>query len=106
MVLRHGYDFNFPIEGEGLRLFGALSCPDSGRVMHLLSTEPAVQVYTGQHFDISNAAGHAHYGPYAGIALETQHHPDAIHHPGFPSVILKKGDLYRSQTIYAFAVKG
>jgi len=104
MALKRGYDFNFPIAGEGLRLFGTLSSTDTGRVMHVLSTEPAVQVYTGQHFNMDTGHGHTHYGPYAGIALETQHHPDAIHHPAFPSVILKKGEEFSSKTFYSFSV--
>ena len=104
MQLKNGYDFNFRVDGEGLRLHAVLCCPNSGRVMHLCSTEPCVQLYTGQHF---NTVGHQGrpYGPWIGVALETQHHPDAIHHSNFPGVVLKAGEEFTSQTIYSFSVK-
>ena len=99
-----GYDFNFFIPGEGLRLFGALYCPATGRVMHVCSSEPCVQVFTGQSFNVTGHGGR-HYGPQAGVALETQHHPDAIHHPNFPSVVLRAGEEFTSETVYAFGVE-
>lgn len=104
MQLKNGYDFNFRVDGEGLRVHAILRCPSSGRVMHVCSTEPCVQLYTAQHF---NTVGHSGrpYGPWIGVALETQHHPDAVHHPNFPSVVLKAGEEFSSQTIYSFGVE-
>lgn len=104
MVAKNGYDFNFAVAGSGMRCFGALYDPQSGRVMHLCSTEPCVQVYSGQHMDFSGHHG-AHYGCHAGLALETQHHPDAIHHAAFPSVVLRANTPYETQTVYSFSVK-
>lgn len=104
MVVKNGYDFNFRVDGEGMRVHAILSSPASGRVMHVCSTEPCIQLYTGQHF---NTTGHGgkHYSPWAGVALETQHHPDAIHHANFPGVVLKAGEEFTSQTVYSFSVE-
>lgn len=104
MVLKKGYDFNFRVDGEDMRMHAVLHSPASGRIMYVCSSEPCVQLYTGQHF---NTIGHEgkHYGPMAGLALETQHHPDAIHHPNFPSVVLKAGDTFVSRTVYSFCTE-
>lgn len=104
MAEKNGYDFNFRISGEGMRPIGMLHAPHSGRAMYIRSTEPCVQVYSGQGL---NCIGHGgrHYGAYAGIALETQHHPDAIHHAHFPDIVLHAGQEYHSQTIYHFTVE-
>ena len=104
MAEKNGYDFNFRVPGAGMRLMGTLHCPATGRVMHVCSTEPCIQLYTGQHFDATGHGG-VHYGPWAGLALETQHHPDAIHHPNFPSVILPAGKEFVSETVYSFGVE-
>ncbi|MGV3532559.1 MAG: aldose epimerase family protein, partial [Chthoniobacteraceae bacterium] len=69
----NGYDHNFVLgEDKGLKNAGRLAEPKSGRFMEVLTTQPAVQLYTGNHLR------------YAGVCLETQHYPDAIHHPHFP----------------------
>ena len=104
MVIKNGYDFNFRVDGEGMRVHAILRSPASGRAMHVCSTEPCIQLYTGQHFDTSGHGG-KHYTCMAGLALETQHHPDAIHHANFPSVALKAGEEFTSQTVYSFSVE-
>lgn len=104
MVTARGYDFNYPINGEGLRLCASAYAADTGRLMEVYTTEPCMQLYTGQYMHV-NGRGGVHYGAYGGFAMETQHHPDAIHHAAFPSVILKKGDVYETVTEYHFNVK-
>ncbi len=104
MVLKKGYDFNFRVDGEGMRVHAILRSDLTGRVMHVCSTEPCIQLYTGQHFNIAGHGGR-HYPAMAGLALETQHHPDAIHHDNFPSVVLKAGEEFSSQTVYSFGVE-
>lgn len=105
MVEKSGYDFNFRIAGTGLRPIGTLYAPQSGRSMQIRSTEPCIQVYSGQGLSCENGHGGRRYGAYAGIALETQHHPDAVHHAHFPGILLRAGEEYRSQTIYAFTAE-
>ncbi len=77
--------------------------PVSGRVMEVLSTEPGVQLYTGNFLDGSlKGKGGERYNKHAGFCLETQHFPDAVHHANFPSVILRPGAHFHSETIYRF----
>ena len=42
------------------------------------------------------------YPRRGGFCLETQHFPDSPNQPGFPSVILRPGQTYRSTTVYRF----
>jgi len=80
--------------------------PSSGRVMDVWSTEPGVQFYSGNFLDgsITGKKGVA-YRQYAALALETQHFPDSVNHPNFPSYVLKAGATYRSATLYAFSAR-
>jgi len=84
------YDNNFVINGGGksLVLAARVRDPVSGRVMELRTTEPGVQFYTGNS---------------RGFCLETQHYPDSIHHPEFPSTVLRSGETFKSTTIYTFS---
>jgi aldose 1-epimerase len=101
-----GYDHNFvldggpgqrtavpPGNGKPLVLAARVREPVSGRVMEVRTTEPAVQLYTGNHLK------------HAALCLETQHYPDSVNHPGFPSTILRPGQTFSSTTIFAFSVK-
>ena len=89
----NGYDHNYVIRGGGKALVQAarLVEPRSGRVLEVRTTEPGVQLYTGNHLQ------------HAGLCLETQHFPDSVNHPQFPSVILRPGQTFRSTTVFAFA---
>ena len=99
-----GYDVNYVLPGEGLREAAVLYDEKSGREMRVMTTEPGMQVYTGQGLNTDGHGG-AHYGPYAGVALETQHYPDSPNQPAFPSTTLKAGDTYQSTTVYKFGVR-
>ncbi len=83
---------------------GVLADPDSGRKIEVFTTEPGIQVYTGNHFDGLKGKNNDIYMKNAGIALETQHFPDSPNQLYFPSVILKEGEDFRSQTIYKFGI--
>jgi len=103
-----GYDHNFVINGGGgkLALVAGVYEPKSGRAMEVSSTEPGVQFYSGNFLDgtLTGKKGVV-YHQYWGLALETQHFPDSVNHPNFPSYVLKAGDTYRSTTIYRFAAR-
>jgi aldose 1-epimerase len=90
-----GYDHNFVLDGAGktLALAARLSDPQSGRVMEVRTTEPAVQLYTGNHLR------------HGAVCLETQHYPDSVNHPSFPSTILRPGQTFKSTTVFAFVAK-
>ena len=68
-------------------------------------TQPGVQFYTGNFLDGTITGKHGHvYQRRFGFCLETQHFPDSPNQPSFPSTILRRGEEYRTQTIYTFGV--
>jgi aldose 1-epimerase len=74
--------------------------------MEVWTTEPGVQLYCGNHLDGSlTGVGGAVYAQHTGLCLETQHFPDSIHHPEFPSVVLRPGQVFKSTTAYKFSAK-
>ena len=100
-----GYDHCFVLRGASLRLAARVFEPSSGRVMRVLTTEPGVQLYTGNWLgDGLPGKGGVMYGPRSGFALETQHFPDSPNRPEFPSTLLRRGEEFRSRTVYAFEV--
>lgn len=100
LVKAKGYDHNFVINGEigELRLAARVQGPISGRVMEVWTTEPGMQFYTGNFLDGVNKG--APFGKRSGFCMETQHFPDSPNQPSFPSVILKKGETFKSTTIF------
>jgi len=105
-----GYDHNYILNkdqnGHELTLCASVYEPVSGRFMECFTTEPAVQVYTG-NFLTGKIIG-KRGNPYKyrnGMCLETQHYPDSPHHPAFPNTLLKPGEILKSTTIYKFSVK-
>ena len=102
-----GYDDNFALNGGGgpLSLCARLIDPTSGRGLEVRSTEPGLQVYSGGFLDGSLIGkGGVAYPRYGGICLETQHFPDAVHHPHFPSTLLRPGEAFSSSTVYSFTI--
>lgn len=81
------YDVNFVLSG---RHAATLVDPASGRRLDVQTSEPGLQLYTGNR---------------GGICLETQHYPDAPNHANFPSTILRPGAEYSSQTVFAFGIE-
>ncbi len=103
-----GYDFNYVINKADGELGFAASAfePESGRFMEVYTTEPGVQLYTGNHLK-GNETGKSGvaYTKRTGFCLETQHFPDSPNHPNFPTTLLKPGEEFNSTTIYKFSVK-
>jgi aldose 1-epimerase len=104
-----GYDHNYVIDrsaGDSLTLAARVYEPTSGRVMEVLTTEPGVQLYTGNFLDGSlTGKNGAVYARRTGFCLETQHYPDSPNQPSFPSTILQPGEEYRSTTVYRFSAQ-
>jgi aldose 1-epimerase len=88
VVAGERFDHTFVLDG-GV----TLADPASGRRLVVETSEPGVQVYTGDRL----------HAPRAGIALETQHFPDSPNRPGFPSVVLRPDELFESMTGYRLA---
>jgi aldose 1-epimerase len=100
-----GYDHNFILRngGRSLMLAARLTDPKSGRIMEVLTTEPAIQLYTGNSLDGSiTGKGGMVYHAHTGLCLEAQHYPDSVNHPHFPNTILRPGETYRQTTIHRF----
>jgi aldose 1-epimerase len=103
-----GYDHNFVLNGggKGLALAARVYEPESGRVMEVHTTEPGVQLYTANHLDGSlTGKGGIVYRQHAGLCLETEHFPDSVNQPGFPSIILRPDQIYRQATLFKFSAR-
>ena len=104
-----GYDHNFVLRDSqtgDLALAARVVDPDSGRVLEILTTEPGVQLYTGNFLPIDRPGKNGHeYGQRHAFCLETQHYPDSINHPEFPSVVLRPGETYRTSTVHRLSVE-
>jgi aldose 1-epimerase len=101
-----GYDHCYVIDKSpgDLALCARVEDPASGRVMEVLTTEPAVQLYTANYLD--GDAKNGGHQQHAAFCLETQHFPDSPNKPEFPSTVLRPGQTFRSTTVYRFAVTG
>lgn len=109
LQLGHGYDHNYVLNRQSeadIELVASLYEPTSGRLMEVLTTEPGIQVYSGNFFDGSVIGKHGVQHDYRGsVALETQHFPDSPNQPTFPSTLLRPGETYTQTTIYRFSTK-
>jgi aldose 1-epimerase len=98
-----GFDHCYILRGAAgvLRPAATLEDPGSGRRLEILTTEPGLQLYTGNAFapGLIGKRGRC-YRAGDGIALETQHFPDSPNHPEFPSTVLAPGQVYESTTVY------
>ena len=89
------------------RLAARVTEPESGRIMEVLTDQPGLQFYSGNFLDGSNIGkGGVAYQKHYGFCLESEHFPDSPNKPQFPSVVLKPGEKYQTQTIYQFKVAG
>jgi aldose 1-epimerase len=90
----NGYDHNYILgKDKVMKKAARLVEPKSGRTMEVRTTQPAVQLYTGNHLG------------YTAVCLETQHYPDAIHHTNFPSIVVRPGTPLKETTVFAFSAK-
>jgi aldose 1-epimerase len=102
-----GYDHNYVLnkneEGE-LSFAARVTEPVSGRTMEVYTTEPGLQIYTGNFLSGISGQFGATFPRRSAICLEAQHFPDTPNHPYFPSVVLYPGQTYTQKTIYKFGV--
>jgi aldose 1-epimerase len=108
LTTAHGYDHNWVLGDAGrMKVAAVAEDPASGRTVTTLTTEPGIQIYTGNFLvgDLVGSSGHI-YRQTSAFTLETQHYPDSPHHigqPGWPSVVLNPGQTFHSSTIYRFS---
>ena len=108
IVYGRGFDHNFALD-KGVtkkpELAARLEDPASGRVLEVLTTEPGLQVYSGNFLDGTFIGKHGHlYRMGDGIALEPQKFPDSPNHDNFVSARVDPGKPYRHVMIYRVSV--
>jgi aldose 1-epimerase len=110
LVIAHGYDHNWVLNGSGFRLVSVAQEPGNGITLWTYTDQPGVQVYSGNFLvgDLTGPSGRV-YRQTSGFTLETQHFPDTPHHigqAGWPSVVLNGGSTLTSTTTYKFTTEG
>lgn len=103
-----GYDHTYILNKEANELSFCARCssPKTGIVMETYTTEPGVQLYTGNWMS-GNFEGKKgqRYPARAALCLETQHYPDSPNKPEYPSTVLRPGEVFQSKTVYAFSTE-
>jgi aldose 1-epimerase len=99
-----GYDHCFTVDGEPgkLRPCAEVYEPDSGRSMKIFTTQPGVQLYTGNFLDNVYGKQGSRYVKHSGLCLETQHFPDAPNQSGFLSCIAGPEKDYEEKAVFSF----
>jgi aldose 1-epimerase len=108
LKLGNGYDHNFVLNKSAgkLGLAARVYEPTSGRVMEVLTTEPGMQLYSGNFLDGSiTGKGGWVYKQRSAFCMEPQHFPDSPNKPGFPSTVLRPGETYKNTIVYRFSAK-
>jgi aldose 1-epimerase len=103
-----GYDHNWVLDNQdgNMALAARVVEPGTGRVLEISTTEPGVQFYAGNFLDGSfKGKGGVAYQKNAGFCLETQHYPDSVNQPTFPSTILEPGQTYSQVTVHKFTTE-
>ncbi len=102
-----GYDHNYVLNSQdgSLALAACLHDPNFGRLMQVFTTEPGIQLYTGNRLDAVKGKGAMTYVKNGALCLECQHYPDSPNNSNFPSTVLRPGERYKETTIYKFSTK-
>ena len=100
----HSFCINQKQPGE-LTLAAVCEDPETGRVLSTYTTEPGLQVYSGNFLDGTVGVNGCVFPRRSGICFEAQHQPDCINQPNFEQCVLAPGETYSQTTIYAFSVK-
>ncbi len=78
----------------------------SGRVLKVSTSQPGVQIYTGNWLSgCPTGKSGRDYSDYDGVAIECQNFPDAPNKAGFPSAVLRPDKAYRQVIRFAFGIK-
>ena len=100
----HNFVLNRKVQNEMI-LAGRIVEPNTKRMMEIYTTEPGMQVYTGNYHDGFKGYHGVTMGKNSGVAFETQHFPDSPNFGYFPSVVLEPDQEYKSDTIYKFGIE-
>lgn len=104
-----GYDNCYVIDGyeEGqIQTAAELYAPESGRALEVLTTQPGVQIYTGNWLEGCPVGKKGHiYHDYDAVAIECQHYPDTPNKADYPTAVLREGETYEQAIIWAFSIR-
>lgn len=100
--LSGGYDSNFVLSSSPAAVARS---EKTGIVMTVTTDQPGVQFYSANFLTPRTGKGGAQYGLRSAFCLETQHYPDCIHHPDWPTCILRAGESFDSFTCFEFSVR-
>ena len=104
-----GYDHTYILNKEkadDYAFCARCSSPKTGIVMEVYTSQPGVQLYTG-NWMTGNFVGKngQRYPERAALCLETQHFPDSPNKPEYPSTVLRPGETFESRTTYKFSTE-
>ncbi len=102
-----GYDHNLVLNNQDgdLALAAQVREPKSGRLLSVYTTEPGLQFYGGNFLHGAKGKHGLQYKYRSGFCLETQHYPNSVNEPRFPSIILRPGRKYTHTTIYQISAE-
>lgn len=107
LIFGKGYDHTFVLDKKNKGdyvYFGVLESPETGIKMEMYTTEPGVQMYTGNWMTGKLIGKNGQrYPERSAVCFETQHYPDSINQPDYPSVILRPDETFESRTTYKFS---
>jgi aldose 1-epimerase len=97
-----GYDHCFVLRSQDgdLALAARAKDPDTGRVMEVYTTQPGIQLYTGNF--LAGNAGEGGAKQHEAFCLETQHFPDSPNQEKFPTTTLRPGETFKETTVHKF----
>ena len=97
-----GYDQTYVLDKEYgiLTLASKTTETNSGLSLLVYSTEPVAHFYTAKHLKVKDGKNGKEYTEFDAFCVETQHHPNAVNIPEFPSTILRPEEMYTQTTIY------
>ncbi len=102
--LCNGYDINYALNGKGFRKIATAQSPKTGIKMEVYTDNNGVQVYSGNFLSGVMGKSNKPYDFRNGFCLETQNYPNAVNCPEYPSSTLKKGEIYKTTTVYKFGL--
>lgn len=102
-----GYDHNFVLNRHDINQpIATVTGDKTGIVMEVYTEEPGLQFYSGNFMQSKNIMKYGEKDDYrTAFAMETQHYPDSPNQPGFPSTLLKPGQVYKTKSIYKFKTR-
>lgn len=108
LIFARGYDHTYILNKESGEFGLALECysPKTGIKMDVFTDQPGVQLYTGNWMTGNfEGKGGKRYPAQSAVCFETQHFPDSIHNPDYPSIILRPDEKFESKTIFKFTTR-